>query len=335
MTAFGAVILDCEGLRLTPQERALFRTVRPFGFILFARNIESPDQVRALCAEMREAAGHEALITIDQEGGRVQRLRPPHWRDWSAPLDQVETAGAGAAEAMYLRYRLIAGELQSLGIDSNCAPLVDLAGPNTHPFLRNRCYGRDPHTVAEIGRAVADGLLDGGVLPVVKHIPGHGRAEADSHHHLPVVEAPIEVLHDTDFVPFRALCDLPMAMTAHVVYRAVDDAPATTSAQMLRVIRDDIGFDGLIMTDDISMKALSGSLRDMSRAALGAGCDVVLHCNGTLAERQEVADAAGSLSAPAQARAERALARRKRPEPVDIRALSARLEALMGGRGHG
>ncbi len=335
MTAFGAVILDCEGLSLTPQERALFRTVRPFGFILFARNIESPDQVRALCAEMREAAGHDALITIDQEGGRVQRLRPPHWFDWSAPLDQVEAAGAGAAEAMYLRYRLIAAELQALGIDSNCAPLVDLAGAATHPFLRNRCYGTDPHTVAEIGHAVADGLLDGGVLPVVKHIPGHGRAEADSHHHLPVVATPLEVLCDTDFVPFRALSDLPMAMTAHVVYAAVDDAPATTSERMLRVIRDDIGFDGLIMTDDISMKALSGSLRDLSRAALGAGCDVVLHCNGTLAERQEVADAAESLSATAQIRAERALARRKRPELVDTRALSARLETLTGARGHG
>lgn len=335
MTAFGAVILDSEGLRLTPQEKAFFRAVRPFGFILFARNIESPDQVRALCAELRDAAGHEALITIDQEGGRVQRLRAPFWRDWCAPLDQVEGAGAGAAEAMYLRYRLIAAELHALGIDSNCAPLTDLAGPNTHPFLRNRCYGTEPHTVAEIGRAVADGLLDGGVLPVVKHIPGHGRAEADSHHHLPVVETPLEILRDTDFVPFRALSDLPMAMTAHVVYTALDDAPATTSAKLLRVIRNDIGFDGLIMTDDVSMKALSGSLRDLSRAALAAGCDVVLHCNGTLAERQEVADAAGSMSPEAQTRAERALALRKRPEPADMRALSARLEALTGAHGHG
>lgn len=335
MTGFGAVILDSEGLRLTPQEKALFRAVRPFGFILFARNIESPDQVRALCAEMREAAGHAALITIDQEGGRVQRLRAPLWRDWPAPLDQVAAAGEGAAEAMYLRYRLIAAELHALGIDSNCAPLVDLAGPQTHPFLRDRCYCGDPHTVASIGRAVADGLLDGGVLPVVKHIPGHGRAEADSHHHLPAVTTPLAVLRETDFVPFRALCDLPLAMTAHVVYAAVDDAPATTSARMLREIRETIGFDGLIMTDDIAMKALSGSLRDLSRAALGAGCDVILHCNGTFAEREAVAEAAGAMSARAQERAERALAARKAPVPVDLGALAARLAALTDGRWHG
>ncbi len=335
MTPFGASILDAEGLRLTPEEKAFFRAVRPFGFILFARNIDSPDQVRALCAEMREAAGHNALITTDQEGGRVQRLRAPHWTDWPAPLDQVQHAGNAAAEVMYLRYRLIAAELNALGIDSNCAPLVDVAGPVTHPFLRNRCYGGDAHTVAQLGRAVADALLDAGVLPVVKHIPGHGRAEADSHHTLPVVGAPSDLLRDTDFVPFRALRDLPMAMTAHVVYAAMDDAPATTSARMMHVIRDEIGFDGLIMTDDISMKALRGSLTDLSRAALRAGCDVILHCNGNMAERQEVAEAAGEMSARAQARAESALALRKTPDPVDIFALSAQLDALMGGRGHG
>lgn len=332
---FGATILDAEGLRLTPEEKAFFRDTAPFGFILFARNIESPDQVRALCAEMREAAGHAAMITIDQEGGRVQRLRAPLWREWPAPLDQAEAAGAQAARAMYLRYRLIAAELHALGIDSNCAPLVDVAGPATHPFLRNRCYGADPHTVAHLGRAVADGLLDGGVLPVVKHIPGHGRAEADSHHDLPVVHAVKSELQATDFEPFKALNDLPLGMTAHLVYSAIDPEPATLSRRMMQVIRDEIGFDGLIMTDDISMKALRGTLPDLSRAALEAGCDVILHCNGTLAERQAVAEAAGEMTEAAQARAIRALTWRKTPDAIDISALSAQLDALMGGCAHG
>jgi beta-N-acetylhexosaminidase len=335
VTRFGATILDAEGLRLTAEEKVLFRAARPFGFILFARNIESPDQVRMLVAEMREAAGHDAMITIDQEGGRVQRLRAPLWRDWPAPLDQAEAAGSRAAEAMYLRYRLIAAELHALGIDSNCAPLVDVAGPATHPFLRNRCYGTEAHTVATLGRAVANGLLDGGVLPVVKHIPGHGRAEADSHHDLPVVTALNSELQATDFAPFKALNDLPLGMTAHLVYTAIDAAPATLSAPMMRVIRDEIGFDGLIMTDDISMKALRGTLPDLSRAALDAGCDVILHCNGTLAERMAVAEAAGEMSEPAQLRAERALTWRKTPQEIDISALSAQLDALMGGCSHG
>ncbi|MGX0878837.1 beta-N-acetylhexosaminidase [Roseovarius sp. MBR-154] len=335
MTRYGATILDAEGLRLSVEEKAFFRDMRPFGFILFARNIDTPAQVRALCAEMREAAGHDAVITIDQEGGRVQRLRAPQWRDWPAPLDQAEAAGARAAEAMYLRYRIIAAELHALGIDSNCAPLVDVAGPRTHPFLRNRCYGEDVHTVATLGRAVADGLLEGGVLPVVKHIPGHGRAEADSHHDLPVVDTAPGRLQATDFAPFQALNDLPLGMTAHLVYSAIDSAPATLSSPMMRVIREEIGFDGLIMTDDISMKALHGTLADLSRKALAAGCDVILHCNGTLAERQAVAEAAGEMSEAAQRRAVRALTWRKTPRPVDISALSAQLDALMSGRGHG
>ncbi len=335
MTRFGATILDAEGLRLSSEEKAFFRDTRPFGFILFARNIDSPDQVRALCAEMREAVGHNALITIDQEGGRVQRLRAPLWREWPAPLDHAEMAGAQAKTAMYLRYRLIAAELHDLGIDSNCAPLVDVAGPATHPFLRNRCYGTDPHTVAQLGRAVAHGLLDGGVLPVVKHIPGHGRAEADSHHDLPVVTAPHSVLSESDFAPFRALNNLPLGMTAHLVYSAIDPEPATLSRRMMQVIRDEIGFDGVIMTDDISMKALHGSLSDLSRAALAAGCDVILHCNGTLAERQAVAEAAGEMTDAAQVRAIRALTWRKTPDAIDISALSAQLDALTGGCAHG
>lgn len=328
---FGACILDADELRLRSDEKALFREVDPFGFILFSRNIDTPDQVRALCGDLREAVGREAPITIDQEGGRVQRLRAPFWREWLPPLEQVNAAGEAAAEAMYLRYRLIAAELRDIGVDSNCAPLVDVAGPDTHPFLQNRCYGFEADQVAWIGRAVADGLLDGGVLPVIKHIPGHGRAVVDSHLDLPVVNAELEDLSDTDFAPFRALNDLPIAMTAHLVYSRLGNAPATTSPGLMQIIRDDIGFDGLIMTDDISMKALSGSLSDIARDSISAGCDVVLLCNGTFAERAEVAEASGRMGQAAQMRAERALEARKPPDEVDIPELEAKLSALMGG----
>ena len=313
---YGATILDASGLRLTAQEKALFRAVKPFGFILFARNIDTPDQVRALCDELREAAGHEAVITVDQEGGRVQRLRAPHWRDWTAPLDFVQAAGPNAAEAMYLRFRLIADELHRVGIDSNCAPMVDVAGAQTHAFLRNRCYGTTPDAVAALGRAAADGMLAGGVLPVVKHMPGHG---LDTH----------------DFAPFKVLNDLPMGMTAHLVYDAIDPRPATLSPVMMQLIREDIGFDNLIMTDDISMKALTGEVDDIAAGALAAGCDVVLYCNATLEDRTRVADAAGEMSEAAQTRAVRALAMRRTPDDVDIPALTAKLDRLLGGTVYG
>lgn len=332
---YGATILDASGLRLTAQEKALFRAVKPFGFILFARNIDTPDQVRALCDELREAAGHEAVITVDQEGGRVQRLRAPHWRDWTAPLDFVQAAGPNAAEAMYLRFRLIADELHRVGIDSNCAPMVDVAGAQTHAFLRNRCYGTTPDAVAALGRAAADGMLAGGVLPVVKHMPGHGRATMDSHFDLPQVDAPRAALDTHDFAPFKALNDLPMGMTAHLVYDAIDPRPATLSPVMMRLIREDIGFDNLIMTDDISMKALSGEVDAIAAGALAAGCDVVLYCNATLKDRTRVADAAGEMSDAAQTRAARALAMRRTPDDVDIPALTAKLDRLLGGTVYG
>lgn len=330
--SFGAAILDAEGLRLTAEERAFFREADPFGFILFARNLQSPDQIRALCSDMREAVGRAAPITIDQEGGRVQRLRPPLGRDWLPPLDHVAQAGEAAERAMYLRYRLIAAELRALGIDSNCAPMVDLAGPQTHDFLFNRCYGGDAAEVAALGRAVAQGLLDGGVLPVLKHIPGHGRATLDSHYDLPHVDAEPEALDDTDFAPFRALADLPMGMTAHLVYDAIDAAPATLSPAVIDLVRRQIGFDGLLMTDDISMKALEGDLGSLSRQAIAAGCDVVLHCNGTLQERRQVAEAAGRMTKAAQIRAQAALAARHDPLPLDIRAAEAELSSLLSGR---
>jgi len=334
MSRFGATILDAEGLRLTPQERDFFREADPFGFILFARNIDAPEQVRALCADLREAVGREAPITVDQEGGRVQRLRAPHWREWLPALEHVDAAGDHAERAMYLRGRIIAHELHDVGIDSNCAPLVDVTTSQTHPFLRNRCYGETPMDVARLGRAVAQGHLDGGVLPVVKHIPGHGRAVVDSHLDLPHVRCTKNALQGIDFAPFKALSDLPMGMTAHLVYDAIDSRPATLSPVMMQLIRDEIGFDGLIMTDDISMKALKGSLTDLSRDALAAGCDVILYCNGSLEDRQRVAEASGTMSEVAQTRAERALAARHAPDEVDISALDAELGALLNGRGN-
>lgn len=329
MARFGATILDATGQRLTAEEKAFFRAANPFGFILFARNIHDADQVKALCNEMRDCVGRDAPITIDQEGGRVQRLRPPLATEWAPPLDFVAAAGTEAGQAMYLRYRLIAHELHALGIDSNCAPMVDLTASETHEFLRNRCYGSDPETVSLLGRAVANGLLDGGVLPVLKHIPGHGRTTLDSHFDLPQVDAPLADLHTTDFAPFKALNDLPMGMTAHLVFSDIDPQPATLSPKVMDVIRTDLGFDGLIMTDDISMKALSGTPAQIVDGALAAGCDVILHCNAPLRERMAVADAAGEMSARAQERAERALAARRPPDDLDIPGAQAQLHTLL------
>ena len=328
MSQFGATILGCEGLRLTPQEKSLFRHVTPFGFILFARNIDTADQIQALCGELRDCVGHNAPILIDQEGGRVQRLRPPLATEWTPPLDFVQAAGENAERAMYLRYLITALELRAVGVDANCAPMVDVACAETHPFLENRCYGTDVSGVSTLGRAVANGLTDGGVLPVLKHIPGHGRAQADSHLDLPRVSSSAQDL-ERDFAPFRALNDLPMGMTAHLVYEALDPRPATTSPKMMQLIRDQIGFDGLIMTDDISMQALSGPLSQRSSDAISAGCDVVLHCNGHLSEMVEVADASGQMSETAQRRALAVLNARKAPVTLDISALTAELETLI------
>jgi beta-N-acetylhexosaminidase len=332
-----ATVLGCEGPVLEPEERAFFRACDPWGFILFARNVETPDQLRRLTGALREAVGREAPVFIDQEGGRVARMRPPSWREWLPPLDQCASAGPeAAARSMWLRYRLIAAELRGVGIDGNCAPVLDLAGPATHPFLRNRCYAGSPAEVAAIGRAVAEALLAGGVLPVVKHMPGHGRAAADSHDALPVVEASRHALASADFLPFAALSDLPLGMTAHVVYPALDlAAPATLSRAAIRAIRDEIGFAGLLMTDDIAMGALSGGLGARAAAAMAAGCDVVLHCNGDMAEMEEVVAATGRLSPLGVQRAEAALDCRRAPEPIDFPALEAELEALLAGHVHG
>lgn len=317
MTHNATILGGIEGVSLTAGERDFFRAADPWGFILFSRNVESPDQLRRLTGDLRDAVGRDAVITVDQEGGRVQRLRSPHWREWCPPLEQAQAG----ARAMWLRYRLIGAELRNAGIDSDCAPVLDLAQPDTHPFLRNRCLGTEPIQIAELGRAVADGLLAAGVLPVMKHMPGHGRAVADSHHDLPVVDAGENVLEATDFAAFHGLNDLPMGMTGHIRFTVLDDAPATSSARIISLIRDRIGFDGLLMTDDITMNALSGTEAERAAASIAAGCDLVLHCNRNVAEMEPVVAAAGLMNADAERRANAALAMRRPPEPADLDAL--------------
>ncbi len=329
---FGAAILGCAGTVLGADEAAFFAQANPFGFILFARNLETADQIRALCADLRSAVGWDAPVFIDQEGGRVQRMWPPLVRQWLPPLDDVARHGPNAQRAMYLRYRLIADELLSLGIDGNCAPLLDIARPDTHAVLRNRCYSDDLQTVVKIGQAVAQAHLDGGVLPVIKHIPGHGLALIDSHLDVPRVTLDRATLEAHDFAAFRPFARMPLGMTAHLIFEDIDPAPATISPVMNAVIRDSIGFGGLLMTDDISMQALSGTVAERGKAALAAGCDLVLHCNGNLAEMVSILETCGQMTPAGQARAEAALTWRNPAQEVDIAALEAELEALAAGR---
>jgi beta-N-acetylhexosaminidase len=335
MIGSGAAIFGCAGLTLTAAERDFFRDYDPLGFIVFARNVETPEQLTRLTADLRDSVGRDAPILVDQEGGRVQRLRAPYWREWVAPLDTVERAGVNAARAMALRSMVIAAELRAVGIDANCAPVADIAGPNTHSFLRNRCYGQDVETVSHIARAVADAHLKMGVLPVVKHMPGHGRSINDTHHDLPTVTTDRATLNATDFAPFRALADLPMAMTAHIIFSAYDDLPATQSPAMIRAIRDEIGFAGLLITDDLNMQALAGSLGQRAARSIASGCDIALHCKGDMAEMLQVASAAGAMTEAARARATAALAQRRPAKSVDIAALEAEFSALLGEGAHG
>jgi len=332
-----AAIYGCSGHRLTAEERAFFAEVRPWGFILFRRNVDSPDQVKALVAELRDSIGRaDAPVLIDQEGGRVQRLGPPHWPKYppgSAYLKATNDPMA-AREAVRLGARLMAHDLRALGITVDCVPVLDVPVPGAHDIIGDRAYAQDPATVTQLGRAAAEGLLAGGVLPIVKHIPGHGRAFADSHHDLPVVETDLATLDAWDFAPFKALSDMPMAMTAHVVFTAVDaKRPATTSKKGIRLMREHLGFSGLIMSDDLSMKALSGTLTQRAEQSLKAGCDVILHCNGDLDEMRQVAEGTGKLKGEARRRAEAALARIVHtPEPLDVAEARTRLEAALSGR---
>lgn len=341
-----ALVLGCSGPTLTDEERALFADADPWGFILFRRNIVSPAQVRALTAALRACVGRpDAPVFVDQEGGRVQRLGPPHWPPYPPGaiygLMEPQEARRGA--------RLIAADLRAVGITANCAPVLDVPAEGASDVIGDRALAADPQRVAVLGRAAVEGYLAGGVLPVVKHIPGHGRGNADSHRALPVVDTGEAELDARDFAPFRALADAPVAMTAHVVYSAIDpDNPATVSpAVIARVIRGRIGFHGLLLTDDLSMNALSGTIGARAQAALAAGCDIALHCNGLLSEMRELAALAPPLAGEAAARARHALdlIRRapaafdpvQKPEafdPVDERArFDAAVAAALAKRG--
>ncbi|MCA0994572.1 glycoside hydrolase family 3 N-terminal domain-containing protein [Alloyangia pacifica] len=331
MSRFGATILAPLGPVLSEDEARFFAEARPFGFILFARNLETAEQIRALCDDLRAAVGWHAPIFIDQEGGRVQRLRPPLATEFLPPLDEVMQAGPNAARAMELRYRLIAAELLALGIDGNCAPMLDVARPHTHAFLRNRCYGESLSQVVEMGKAATKGMVDGGVLPVMKHLPGHGLAQLDSHKDLPRIDALRAELEEVDFAAFRPFADLPLAMTAHLVFEGLNTKPATIDPAMITLIRENIGFQGLLMTDDISMEALSGSIGERSAASIAAGCDLVLHCNGKMPEMEQAVREAGWMTEAAQTRAEAALRTRTVPAEIDIEALRAEREALLAG----
>jgi beta-N-acetylhexosaminidase len=330
VTAAGAYILAPAGPELAASEAAFFREANPWGFILFQRNCVDPSQLRQLTADLRKTVGREAAILIDQEGGRVQRMRAPHWREWLPPLDQVERAPS--TRAMYLRGLLIGAELLDHGINVNCAPSADIAWPDTHSFLRNRCYGTDAMTVARMARACAEGLMDAGCLPVLKHAPGHGRAVTDSHKALPRIDVPLAQLMNEDFAPFRALTDLPMFMTAHIVLPEIDPVTPVTQSQLgVTYLRSEIGLGGLLMTDDISMGALSGDLAHRATRALDAGCDLVLHCNGDLAEMELLAAAAGQMSDKAAKMADIALRARRTPTDIDISACEAEFKALIEG----
>lgn len=331
-----AAIFGCAGTSLTPAERDFFAANNPLGFILFARNVEAPEQVRALVNALRACVGRDdAPVLIDQEGGRVARLKPPHWRAAppAAQLAALADRDADVAcEAVWLNARLIGAELRALGIDVDCAPVADLPVEGAHDVIGDRAYGTDPGRVAALARAAALGFIDAGVLPVIKHIPGHGRARADSHLELPVVDTPREVLATTDFMPFRVLADMPWAMTAHVLYTALDkERPATTSPTIIRdIIRGEIGFDGVLVSDDLSMKALGGSFAGRTRAALDAGCDVVLHCNGDMAEMTEVAESASALTLAVQDRITRAAKLRSSSlKDADSDKLLARFNSLL------
>ncbi|MDA8869771.1 beta-N-acetylhexosaminidase [Rhizobiaceae bacterium] len=324
------------GLSLTPEERDFIAAERPWGFVLFARNIDTPDQVRSLTAELREASGRDDVaVLIDQEGGRVQRLRPPHWARYvaGAALGEVHARDPKKGErAAWLQGRLHALDLAALGINVDCLPVLDVPVPGGHDAIGDRALGTDPTVVTALGRASIDGLLAGGVVPVMKHIPGHGRSTLDSHHDLPTVDEPLETLRKTDFAPFAALQDTPMAMTAHIVFPAIDpDHPATTSAKLIKtIIRGELGFDGLLLSDDVGMKALKGDHAERARAIIAAGCDIVLECNGTMDQRRAVASVLEEASDVCIARAAKAMAHVGKSVACDEQTCRDELADLLG-----
>jgi len=329
-----AMICGCAGTRLSSWETDFFRETRPAGFILFSRNCQTPDQIRALTGAFLDCVQHDALVLIDQEGGRVQRLPPPQWPAYppGAAIGRIyDRNKALGLEAARLDARLIGDDLAGLGINMDCLPVLDLAVSSGHEIIGERAYHGDPEAVARLGRAAADGLMAAGVLPVVKHIPGHGRANADSHESLPTVEVSRETLESTDFMPFRALNDMPAAMTAHILYTDIDAVrPATTSAAIIgEVIRGFMGFDGLLMSDDVSMGALRGTIATRVDALFEAGCDLALHCNGEMAEMEDLARHTPQLAGKRKTRFDNAMARIAPAGPIDRDQAWQRLQALL------
>lgn len=332
-----AAIFGCQGLSLTKAEKAFFSDVRPAGMILFKRNVDTPDQVRALTQELRDVIGFEHLmILIDQEGGRVARLKPPHWMAYPPALSYglIADTPAEQRELIRLGARLMAHDLAELGINVDCAPVLDVPQPGAHDIIGDRAFGSGRDVVATMGRAVCEGLLAGGVLPIIKHIPGHGRALADSHLELPVVSAPLEALEQTDFYPFRVNSDMPIAMTAHVTYEALDARYcATQSRKVIAYMREALGFDGLILCDDLGMHALKGEMGRRAHLSLKAGCDLVMLCNGTIAQMAEVAEVTPKLKGIVDKRFRRAFARLPlEVEPLDVAVARARLERALARR---
>lgn len=331
-----AAIYGCSGQVLTDDERAFFAEARPWGFILFRRNVDSPDQVLRLTSDLRDSVGWECPILVDQEGGRVQRLGPPHWAKYPPGEAYLKAADdlQTARELARLGGRLMAHDLKAVGINVDCAPVLDVPVPGAHDIIGDRAFARDPALVALLGRAQAEGLLAGGVLPVIKHMPGHGRAFGDTHKELPTVHADLDTLDAWDFAPFKALSDMPIGMTAHIVFTAIDaKRPATQSRKAIKVIRERLGFGGLLLSDDLVMNALDGTLTERAEKSLKAGCDLVIHWNGDLAEMRQVAEGVGKLKGGAARRAEAALARIVHtPEPLDVVEARARFDAMLTGR---
>lgn len=332
-----AFITGVSGATIAPEERAFLRDSSPFGLILFRRNIVDPLQLNDLVEEFRAICGPDAAVLIDQEGGRVQRMGPPHWPAYPAGAVYGELYRRDPAcglRAAWLGARLMAADLAEVGITVDCLPVADVPVDGADQVIGDRAYGDNAHQVATIAAAVAAGLQAGGVLPVVKHLPGHGRATADSHSDLPVVTTDRRTLEATDFAAFAPLAAAPFGMTAHVVFTALDPGlPATTSTIMItQVIRGFIGFSGALMSDDVSMGALSGPIAERVRQSLAAGCDLVLHCNGKLAEMQEVAASCPELDGAALQRTARALASRRAPEAIDLEAARAEFAQLVSGR---
>ncbi len=328
------VIFGIASTKLSDAEKSLFTATNPLGFILFKRNCQNKQQLRQLIAELKDVTNrNKLLILIDQEGGRVSRLQPPTWRNHPAAGKCAALAQhnlQNAKRACYLQSRIIAAELAELGITVNCTPVLDIPTANSHNIIGDRAIGDNAQQVITLAHEIINALFDGGVLPVIKHIPGHGRATVDSHKELPIIDTPLAELEKTDFVPFSTFKHMPMAMTAHIIYTALDPHNvATISAKVLNYIRQHIGFTGLLLSDDISMQALKGPIEKRAADAIKAGCDVILHCNGKIEEMRNIAQILPPISNISLQRAEQAIAQLRPPKPIAINAAETELQSLL------